>query len=220
MHISRGDTSSKTECVFLLQLDFFSPPNIIQYENTDTNCIAPRNDKKIALSLEQMDKVYGDFNETHRTEIGDGFFDFTKHFKYFGSFISYHMRDEYDIEQQIAEGSKAMRASSGFWNNDQVDMFHKYRICMTILENLLLSECESWALKESSLDKLDIFFHRSIRKTMNIKMIEVRDRKQAMKSCPDTLYHIPNIRALIAIRQGRLIGKVLKDPNAHPPKKY
>ena len=55
---------------------------------------------------------------------------------------------------------------------------------------------------------------------MNIKMIEVRDRKQAMKSCPDTLYHIPNIRALIAIRQGRLIGKVLKDPNAHPPKKY
>ena len=167
-----------------------------------------------------MDKLYDDSEETNRIEIEDGFVDFTKHFKYLGSFISYHMRDDYDIEKRIAAGSKAMGALSGFWNNDHGDMFHKYRIFMAIPVNLLLWGCESWALKEASLNKLDVFLHRSIRRIMKMSMSEVKDRKINNEKLRDMFYHIPNIRELIAIRQCRFIGKVVRGPRSHPPKKY
>ena len=74
----------------------------------------------------------------------------------------------------VAVGNKTMRALSGFWNNDHVDMFHKYRVFMAIPVNLLLWGCESWTLKDGH----DIFFIcRSIPQYMKIKTSEVRDRK-------------------------------------------
>ena len=51
-----------------------------------------------------------------------------------------------------------MGALPGFWNNDHVNIFHKYRIFVAIAVNLLRSGCESWALEESSLDRLDLSF--------------------------------------------------------------
>ena len=51
------------------------------------------------MSLERMDELYDNSSETDRITIGDGFVDFTKHFKYLGSYVSYHMRDDYDIEK-------------------------------------------------------------------------------------------------------------------------
>lgn len=171
------------------------------------------------MSLKRMDELYNNSEETNRIEIEDGFVDFTKHFKYLGSYISYHMRDDYDIKKRIAAGSKTMGALSGFWNNDHVDMFIKYRIFMAIPVTLLLWGCESWALKESSLNRLDVFLHRSIQRIMKIKMSEVRDKKLNNEKLQDMCYHIPNIRELIAIRQCRFIGKVVRGPNTHPPTK-
>merc|ERR1712115_772112 len=113
-----------------------------------------------------------------------------------------------------------MGALSGFWNNDYVDMFHKYRIFMAIPVNMLLWGCESWALKESSLSSLDIFLHRSIRRIMKVSMSKVKDRKLNNEKLRDMFYHIPNIRELSAIRQCRCIGKIVRGPKSHPPKKY
>ena len=69
------------------------------------------------------------------------------------------MRDDHDIDKHIAAESKAMGALSGFWNNDHIDLFHKYKILMAVPVNLLLWGCESWDLKESSLGRLDVFLH-------------------------------------------------------------
>ena len=67
-------------------------------QKTDVNYIGSRKEKKNVLSLDQVDKLYDDSNETNRIEIRDGFVDFTEHFK-FHLYISYHMRDECDIEK-------------------------------------------------------------------------------------------------------------------------
>ena len=170
------------------------------------------------MSLERMDELYENSSETDRIIIGDVFVNFTKHFKYLGSYISYHMRDDYDIEKRIAAGSKAMGALSNYWNNDHVDMFFKYRIFMAIPVNLLLWGCESWALKESSLNRLDVFLHRSIRRIMKISMSQVKENRISNEKIREMFYHIPNLRELIAIRQCRFIGKVVRGPNCHPPK--
>ena len=52
--------------------------------------------------IAREDKIYDDLEETQDLAIADGFVSFTRHFKYLGSYISYNLRDDYDIESRIA----------------------------------------------------------------------------------------------------------------------
>ena len=102
-----------------------------------------------------MDEVYDSAAETKRIYLSDGFFvDFTKHFKYLGSFISHHLRDDYDIERRLGQANSAMGALKHFWNNQYVDLIVKYRIFLAIPINLLLWGCKSWALKNPASTNL------------------------------------------------------------------
>ena len=53
---------------------------------------------------------------------------------------------------------------------------------------------------------------------MKISMSEVQERRISNEKIREMFYHIPNLRELIAIRQCRFIGKVVRGPNCHPPK--
>ena len=46
---------------------------------------------------------------------------FTRHFKYLGSYISYSLKDYYDIEHKISQASAAMGALNNFWTDNTVD---------------------------------------------------------------------------------------------------
>ena len=74
-----------------------------------------------------MDELYDNASATRRIHLNNDFYvDFAKHFKYLGSHISYHPRDNYDINQGITQGNQAMGALKHFWNNHYVDMHIKY----------------------------------------------------------------------------------------------
>ena len=129
----------------------------------------------------------------------------------------------YDIEKRIATGSKAMGVLSGCWNNDHVDVFHKYLQNIygnpSTLATLGMQILGSKRIK--SENRLGVFLLRSICRIMKIKMSEVKERKINNEKLRDMFYHIPNIRDLIALRECRFIGKVAsRGPNAHPSKKY
>ena len=47
MHIGRGNTPSKTECVFFPKPDFFSVPKTIQCEDVNGNCITTNGKKRM-----------------------------------------------------------------------------------------------------------------------------------------------------------------------------
>ena len=53
---------------------------------------------------------------------------FTRHFKYLGSYISYSLKYDYDIEHRISQASAAMGALNSFWVDNTVDNFSKYLI--------------------------------------------------------------------------------------------
>ena len=53
---------------------------------------------------------------------------FTRHFKYLGSYISYSLKDNYDIDHIISQASAAMGALNSFWVDNKVDNFSKYLI--------------------------------------------------------------------------------------------
>ena len=85
-------------------------------------------------------------DETESVNVKDGVMTYTKQFKYLGSYISYSLRDDYDIKSRIAAATKVFGALTKFWYNQHVDTYSKYLIFQAIPMNLLLWECEAWSL--------------------------------------------------------------------------
>jgi hypothetical protein len=102
-----------------------------------------------------------------RIWLDDGLFvDFTKEFVYLGSIASYDLIEEADIERKISKASQAMGALANLWRNPYIDLKTKHSFFLAIPINLVLWGCESWALKESTFQKLDSFLHRSVRRIL------------------------------------------------------
>ena len=113
--------------------------------------------------------IYDNAQETSDVKIGDrGIINFTKHFKYLGGYISYSLQDDYDINKRISQASSAMGALNHFWSDRTVENYSKYLIFRAIPINLLLWGSESWSLRETTLSKLEVFLHQSIRKILRI----------------------------------------------------
>ena len=64
-----------------------------------------------------------------------------------------------------------------FWFDRAVDDYIKYLIFRAIPCNLLLWGCESWALREATLWKLEVFLHCNIQKILGITITQVIDEK-------------------------------------------
>ena len=116
---------------------------------------------------EREDRMYDDLPETQPIQVADGFVTFTKHFKYLGSYISYNLRDDYDIQNRVLNASKAMGALKNFWDNPHVDLYSKFLIFRAIPLNLLLWGCETWSMRKQLMDKLEVFVHRSCRRILH-----------------------------------------------------
>ena len=83
--------------------------------------------------------------------IKGGFVAFTKHFKYLGSYISYPLRYDYDIDTRLAAGNESMGALAKLCTDASVNNHSKYLIFLAITINLILWGYESWALRTSLL---------------------------------------------------------------------
>ena len=162
-------------------------------------------------------KVCDDLPETQPIQVADGFVTFTKHFKYLGSYISYNLRDDYDIQNRVLNASKAMGALKNFWDNPHVDLYSKFLI-RAIPLNLLLWGCETWSMRKQLMDKLEVFVHRSCRRILHITMTQVKDERITNEQVRKTFYSLPSVPHLIAARQLSFIGKVIRGPFDQPPK--
>ena len=96
------------------------------------------------------------------------------------------------------------------WNCEHMDMHSKYLYFVAIIINQLLCGCESWALKESSLNDLDIFLHQSIRCIMRIKWEQVKEERISNKIIRKWFYNIKDVQSLIATRPLQFIEKIVR----------
>ncbi|EJK55433.1 hypothetical protein THAOC_24836, partial [Thalassiosira oceanica] len=140
MHIGRTvngkETASKTECVFFPRPSFFSKTknapalanepfdgSIVQSvpvsENAPVEIHKPSWRERREASTErakkkaELEKIrYFSLDQTQPIAVKDGFVTFTMHFKYLGSFISYNLRDDFDIDTRIKKAGMAMALST------------------------------------------------------------------------------------------------------------
>ena len=83
--------------------------------------------------------------------------------------------------------------------------------------NLLLWGCNSWALRQSLLNTLDVFLHCNIRQLLGINMAKVRDMRINKTSILIMFYNIPCIRNQVAFQQLSYIGKIFRRKESHVP---
>ena len=79
--------------------------------------------------------------------------------------------------------------------------------------NLLLWGCESWAIREATMKKLEVFLHRNIRNILKIDIAQVIEERITNISIRERFFDIPTIRNKIAHRQLTFIGKVVRNPD-------
>jgi hypothetical protein len=150
--------------------------------------------------------------------IADGFVDFVKHFKYLGSYVPFNLKDDFDIDKQIAAANKLMGLLKHFWNNPYASLRAKQLIFLAIPGNQLLWGCGSWALRWSHINKLDVFWHSSIRRILKIGIMQVIEERISNKRVRKIFFNVPTTENTIVIRQMSYIGKIARGPNTHPPK--
>ena len=142
----------------------------------------------------RTDTEYNQLAETRLIVVADSFISFCAHFKYLGSWLSFSLRNYYDVGRRIGMANASMGALARFWDNHHVDMYSKYMVFRAIPCNLLLWGCESWALRATLLDKLEVFIRRGIRYIMGIKMVQVRERHIKNSHIRTMFYNIPCVR--------------------------
>ena len=150
-------------------------------------------------------------------EEKNGFVTYCKHFKYLGSWISYNLRDDHDVDMRIAAASKSMGALNHFFGRNEINIYSKYLIFMAIPISLLLWGCESWALRVDLSRKLERFVNRKIRKIININLWHVMKYKITVEEMHKRFNSIPSV-VMIDIRTMQFLGKFFWGPVSLPPR--
>ena len=214
--------ASKTECTFFAPPGYFkqrgieagvSASNLLSLEESNDE-----SDEKKEKRASIEDKLYDECSETAEVAMIGGFVTYCKHFKYLGSWASYNLRDDYDIEMRIKAASKSFGAMKDFFNRPEVNTRTKHMIFMAIQINLLLWGCESWALRIDLLDKLERFVNRKVRSILNLNMWHVKDQHITTEQLREKFNDILSVQTMIDIKAMKFLGHMVRGPVNLPPR--
>jgi hypothetical protein len=217
--------ASKTECIFFPSPGYFKQLAISN--GTSENDILRLLDGNIEEDNDETrdertsleDSLYESSPETAEVPMIDGFVSYCLHFKYLGTWISYTLRDDYDIAMRIANSTKAMGALGEFFDRHEVSVRSKYLVFMAIPVNLLLWGCESWALRRDLLLKIERSVNRNIRRIMGISMTNVMENHIKTEQLREMFNDIPSMQTLIDVRTMQFLGKLIRGKVDSPPRK-
>ena len=143
------------------------------------------------------ERLYEECAETNEVPMAGGFVSYCCHFKYLGSWMSYNLRDDYDINMRIESASKSFAVLRSFFNRPEVSIHSKYLIFMAIQINLLLWGCASWALRKGQLLKLERFVNQKVRSILNLNLWHMKDQSITIKKQGEMFNNIPSMQTLI-----------------------
>jgi Reverse transcriptase (RNA-dependent DNA polymerase) len=190
MHIGENGKKSKTEAMYI-------SPSFIEDANSHV------------------------LNEiTSPIPVKHGYVNFTSNFKYLGSIITNDLKDDMEIESRIKKATAQVGALKNFFRNKHVSLLAKFQIFQAIPINTVLWGCESWAMTENISRKLQAFYHKSIRKILNINMHEVEQYRITNQEIRKKFQNSYCILDIISKRQLLWLGKIARmDPLLRLPRK-
>jgi hypothetical protein len=187
MHIGRGETPLKTECVFFPPPGFFDshmPTLPAQEDDNEINNALGYGEDAITDGKQRTkgkkqschkrhEELYNELDETQPIIADDGFVSFCCHFKYLGPFVSFSLCNDYDVEKHVTAATQSMGALKNVWNSPHLDIWSKYLLFWAIPMNLLLWGCKTWSMQKALSNKLEVFLHCNIRRILGISIMQV-----------------------------------------------
>ena len=217
------DSPQDRICILPQSLMLVPPPAVVppkpRNSRTTQRCVAlsdTEDDQSQTQGRERDNDAYDKLRETAKIHVADGYVSFTRTFRYLGSLINYSLRDDDDITARIASATAAMGALKDVWRNPHLDIYNKYLLFQAIPMNLLLWGAETWSLRKTQLDQLEVFLHRSIRRILQISMSTVKEERIRNERVREMFYSIPCVQNMIASRQADFIGKMIRGPPDRP----
>jgi len=105
----------------------------------------------------------------------------TESFKYLGSFITNYLEDDTDIDARIKSASKMFESlARNILCNKSLGIPTRKRLFIATVTNLLLWGCESWATKETQINKLRVVYDKWIRRMSNVTLKNLKDTHTKM----------------------------------------
>jgi len=126
---------------------------------TNEECQAEQQER---TRREREEELYDELDETKPISVKDGYVTYCRHFQYLGSFISFNLCDDYDIEKRVTAATQSMGALKSVWDSHHLDTWSKYLLFQAIPMNLLLWGYETWSMWKALSNKLEVFLHRNI----------------------------------------------------------
>ena len=101
---------------------------------------------------------------------------FTNRFKYLGTYLTQNLSDDTDINERILAASKNFNAlGKELFRNRKISLHIRCRLYVATTINILLWGCDTWALTQLQLDKIEVFHRRCIRRMIGITMHHVKE---------------------------------------------
>ena len=139
-----------------------------------------------------------------------------------GYLVSYNLKDDYDIGQQFTKVYQNIGVLKGFWDDQRIDLYFTQNTSSFLQYPSTYYSGDAkpgaWALKESSLNKLDTFLNYSVCRILGIRISQVQEERIKNKTVREKFYNIQPTRSIIAARKLQLIGKVAGTNNTCIPK--
>jgi hypothetical protein len=127
-------------------------------------------------------------------------------FVYLGSSMDSSIRSSTELQHRIGKAAGAFDAlKKSVWTRPGLSLRTKCRVFRTAVLSVLLYGCETWALSNEDINKLEVFQMRKLRKMMGISLLDRRRNKDILQECG-----LAPLAVEIRERRLRWLGHVLR----------
>ena len=111
----------------------------VDYGDMDIRLLVQRRKQEsYKASCKREDLAYDEISETRLIVVSDGFVNFSQHFRYLGTWVSFSFRAVHDVANILVSANASMGAMYKIWDDNNVYTYSKYMLFRAIPCNLLL----------------------------------------------------------------------------------
>ena len=149
--------------------------------------------------------------------VDNGFYAFTKTFKYLGSIITYDLSADADVKNRIRCATAAFGRLRSTLTSKKTKIKQRSAIYVTIVISILLFGSETWGCREDLLSKLEVFHNQCVRQICHVtRMMQWKKRVKTITL--NNRVGLPTITDMIASRQLRWAGHVARMDKTRGPR--
>ena len=132
-------------------------------------------------------------------------------FKYLGTFLTPQGDDEHDIQSRLTSATQMFGMMKDVLCNKSIAQHVRRKLYKSTVLSVLLFGCESWALKKTHRDMLEVFHTKRVRRMLGINMFQV-EKYRIKNSVVLERFGISDLRTITDTRIIRFITKIALMP--------